>query len=267
LGFPGTLAAPFIDYLIADAEVAPPQARAHFAEKLVILPGTYQVNDTRRAIAPATPSRAALGLPETGFIYCSFNNSYKITPKVFDVWCRVLGRVEGSVLWLLADNAAATRNLRREAERRGLEPRRLVFAPRLGLPDHLSRHRAADLFLDCFDCGAHTGASDALWVGLPVLTLRGATFAGRVAASVLRAADMPDTITDAVADYETLAVALALDPGRLGDLRRRLSEHRDTCALFDAKRFTRHLEAAYAEMWHRHRAGEPPDDIVVTPLN
>src|SRR5262249_41621716 len=206
LGYPGTMGASYIDYVIADRIVAPPEQRAGFAERLALLPDSYQVNDRDRKIADAVPSRRQAGLPERGFVFCCFNNVYKITPDVFDVWMRLLRDVDGSVLWLLESNAAAPDNLRKEAERRGISPARLIFAPKAALADHLARHRLADLFLDTYYCNAHTTASDALWAGLPVVTCVGAAFAGRVAASLLHAVGLPELVTTSLNDYAALAL-------------------------------------------------------------
>jgi predicted O-linked N-acetylglucosamine transferase (SPINDLY family) len=263
LGFPATMGASFIDYIIADQVVIPPGLEGAYAEKVVRLPDSYQVNDRQRRIAERTPSRAAAGLPEQGFVFCSFNNNYKIRPATFDVWMRLLRQVEGSVLWLLQDNAAAVENLRRHAEARGVAADRLVFAPRLGLDAHLARHRLADLFLDTFPVNAHTTASDALWAGLPVLTCAGATYAGRVAGSLLHAVGLPELITHSLGDYEALALRLAREPALLASFRQRLVRDRQTCALFDTTRFTRHLEAAYTAMWERQQGGEPPESFAV----
>jgi predicted O-linked N-acetylglucosamine transferase (SPINDLY family) len=177
LGYPGTMAAPCIDYIIADEIVIPEAHRSHFTEQVVYLPDSYQVNDDARVIADRTPGRAACGLPEEGFVFCCFNNSYKITPRMFDIWMRLLSAVDGSVLWLLEANAVAPGRLRREAQARGVAPERLVFAPKCELSVHLARHRCADLFLDTLPVNAHTTASDALWAGLPVLTSLGRSFA------------------------------------------------------------------------------------------
>jgi predicted O-linked N-acetylglucosamine transferase (SPINDLY family) len=196
-------------------------------------------------------------------VFCCFNNAYKITPDIFDGWMRILQRVEGSVLWLLEDAPAAVTNLRREAVARGVDAGRLVFAPRLPLPDHLVRHRCADLFLDTLPYGAHTTASDALWAGLPVLTCLGETFAGRVSASLLNNLDVPELVAVSLADYERLAVELALDQDRYAKIKQKLSDNRLTTPLFDTALFTRHLEAAFAAMVERHRAGLVPDHIVV----
>ena len=263
LGYPGTLGASYIDYILADDWVIPPGHDAFYAEKVVRLPDTYQVNDRRRAIAERTPARTELGLPEAGFVFCCFNNNFKITPSVFDIWMRLLNDVPDSVLWLLEGNAAAARNLRQEALCRGIAPERLVFAPRMNLPDHLARHRQADLFLDTLPCNAHTTASDALWAGLPLLTCLGGTFAGRVAASVLHAAGLPELVADSLDDYQARAQELALAPGKLAGLRARLVENRFTCPLFDTERFRRHIEAAYITMWERCRRGEPPASFTV----
>jgi predicted O-linked N-acetylglucosamine transferase (SPINDLY family) len=198
-------------------------------------------------------------------VFCSFNATYKITPAVFDVWMRLLREAEGSVLWLLSGPAAAAVNLRREAEARGVAGERLVFAPRMELSEHLARHRLADLFLDTLPCNAHTTASDALWAGLPVVTCLGETFAGRVAASLLRAAGMSELCTRSLGEYEALALKLAREPSMLRAAKAGLAAQRDTCALFDSARVTRHLEAAYATMWERYQRGEPPAAFSVAP--
>jgi protein O-GlcNAc transferase len=266
LGYPGTMAAGFIDYFVADPVALAPAARPHFSEKIVDLPDSYQVNDARRSIAGRVPGRAELGLPEAGFVYCCFNNSYKITPPTFAGWMRILGQVEGSVLWLLADNDSAVRNLKVAAAGHGIDPARLVFAPRVPLEDHLARHRAADLFLDTLPCNAHTTASDALWAGLPVLTCAGAAFASRVAASLLHAVGCADLVTDTPAAFEARAVELARRPAALAAIRERLAASRGAAPLFDARRFARHLEAAFVQMDARQRAGLEPEDITVAPV-
>jgi predicted O-linked N-acetylglucosamine transferase (SPINDLY family) len=263
LGYPGTLGADYIDYIIADAVVIPDAAHAHYAEKVVSLPGSYQVNDSRRAISDRLFSRAELGLPENGFVFCCFNHSAKIQPDIFEIWMRILRSVPGSVLWLLMDHAQAAANLRKEAEKRGVDGKRLVFASRMPLADHLARLRAADLFIDTLPYNAHTTTSDALWAGVPVLTRIGASFAGRVAASLLMAVGLPDLIVSTISDYERLAVALATDPAQLGQLRQKLAANRDRAPLFDTARFARHLEDAYTQMYARHHAGLPPDHITV----
>jgi predicted O-linked N-acetylglucosamine transferase (SPINDLY family) len=263
LGYPGTMGADFIDYILADRFVIPEQQHAFYSEKIVYLPDSYQPNDTQRRIGERTPTRAEAGLPEAGFVFCSFNSNHKITPAVFEIWMRLLHRVEGSVLWLLENNAAATSNLRREAAARGIAAERLVFAPRVNVDDHLARHRLAELFLDTLPYNAHTTASDALWAGLPVLTCAGTTFPGRVAGSLLRAVALPELVTDSLPEYEALALRLATDGERLAALRARLTENRATCPLSDTPRFRRHIEAAYDTMWKRYEAGEPPASFAV----
>ena len=266
LGYPGTMGADYMDYIIGDANVIPAGSEPSYAEKVVRLPDTYQVNDSKRVISERAPGRADVGLPQSGFVFCCFNNNYKITPGVFDIWMRLLKRVEGSVLWLLADNPAASRNLRAEAESRGVAPDRLVFAKRMSLSDHLARHRLADLFLDTLPCNAHTTASDALWGGLPVLTCRGNAFAGRVAASLLSAIGLPELITENSADYEALALKLATTPVMLNELKAKLARNRATHPLFDIDRFRRHIESAYVTMYERYQRGEPPQSFTVEPV-
>ncbi|MFS2009587.1 tetratricopeptide repeat protein [Azospirillum sp. CT11-132] len=263
LGYPGTLGAGYVDYILADPEVIAEGEEAFFTERVVRLPDCYQPNDRRRAIAATTPSRADCGLPADGFVFCCFNSAYKLTPALFDGWARILAAVPGSVLWLYAGNPQVAANLRREGEARGLDPDRLVFAGPIPHAEHLARHRLADLFLDTLPYNAHTTASDALWAGLPVLTRRGTTFAGRVAASLLRAAGLPELIVDGQEAYEAAAVDLARSPQRLRALRERLMRNRQTCPLFDTPRFTRHIEAAYRAMWDIHLAGGQPRVIAI----
>jgi protein O-GlcNAc transferase len=266
LGFPGTTGAWFIDYIIADKTVVPLEHQPFYAERIVHLPDCYLVDDTGRNIAAEMPSRQEAGLPENGFVFCCFNNNWKIAPDVFSVWMRLLGAVEGSVLWLLRDNESAEWNLRKEARARGIDPVRLVFAGRLPLDAHLARHRLADLFLDTLPCNAHTTASDALWMGLPVLTREGTAFAGRVAASLLYAVGLPELVTHSLEEYEALALKLATDPPRLGSIRRKLEANRLTHPLFDTDRFRRHIEAAYTAMWETWQLGEPPASFAVEQL-
>jgi protein O-GlcNAc transferase len=258
LGFPATMGAPFIDYVVADRHVIPPQLESAYSEKVVRLPHCYQVNDRQRRIAEPAPTRAEAGLPDRGFVFCSFNNNYKIRPEMFDVWMRLLHALEGSVLWLLEDSGGAVANLRRAAEARGIPASRLVFAPRVPLDRHLARHRLADLFLDTFPVNAHTTASDALWTGLPLVTLRGQTFVSRVAASLLTTIGLPELVTDTLADYEALALELARAPRALAGLKDRLERDRLTTPLFDTDRFRRDIESAYATMYERCLRGEAP---------
>ncbi len=258
LGYPGTLGAPYFDYILADTTVVPAGDEAFYAEQVVRLPWSYQVNDSRRVIAPDTPSRAEAGLPETGFVFCCFNSNYKITPDVFATWMQILRDVEGSVLWLFDGPPHAVANLRREAVAHQVEPRRLVFAPRMPLPKHLARHRLADLFLDTRPYNAHTTASDALWAGLPVVTCAGTTFASRVAASLLHALDLPELVTSTLPEYAALAVQLARSPAKLADLRACLAARRADGPLFDGACFARNLEACFETMMARSRQGLPP---------
>jgi protein O-GlcNAc transferase len=265
LGYPGTMGAGFIDYVIADKVVLPFDQQPFCAEKIVHLPDSYQVNDTRRLIAASVPTRQEAGLPDGGFVFCCFNNNYKITRPVFEAWMRLLAATAGSVLWLLRDNAGAEANLRREASARGVDPDRLVFAAHAAAPDHLARHRLADLFLDTVPVNAHTTASDALWAGLPVLTCRGSAFAGRVAASLLDAAGLPELVTENLEQYEALALRLATDAALLGGLRQRLEQGVAGSRLFDSDRFRRHIEAAYLTMWERRQRGEKPQSFSIAP--
>ena len=259
LGYPGTMGSDAWDYVLVDAVVAPADEQPYFTERLVHLPDCYQVNDRRRPIATHLPARGECGLPDAGFVFCCFSSAYKITAPMFDIWMRLLAGVPGSVLWLLEANGTAMANLRREAESRlAGGAARLVFAPSLPNPEHLARLAVADLFLDTLPYNAHTLASDALWGGCPVITCAGGTFAGRVAASLLRAVGLPDLVTQTLAEYEALALELALDPDRLRAIRGRLAGNRLTTALFDSRRFTRNLESAYETMWRMHLAGLPP---------
>ncbi|MEP7328357.1 MAG: tetratricopeptide repeat protein [Betaproteobacteria bacterium] len=264
LGYPGTLGAPWMDYVVADAHVIP-EGREHlFAEQVVRMPWSYLVNDGQRAIANAAPTRAAAGLPAIGFVFCSFNSSYKITPTIFDIWMRLLAAVEGSVLWLLQSTPAAVANLRQEAFRRGVNAERLVFAPRLPVADHLARHRLADLFLDTLPYNAHTTASDALWTGLPVVTCPGEAFAARVAASLLHAIGLPELVAATLADYEARALQLARTPDALNAVKMKLAVNRNAWPLFDSLRFARDIESAYQLMWDRVQLGQPPVGFAVT---
>jgi predicted O-linked N-acetylglucosamine transferase (SPINDLY family) len=257
LGFPGTMGASYIDYLIADHIVTPPGSEQFYQEKIVRLPGSYQVNDRGRLIAPTRGGRTEHHLPEQGFVFCCFNNSFKILPEIFAIWMRLLAAVEGSVLWLLEDSQAAVRNLRVAAQKHGISQDRLIFAPRISLPDHLARHTHADLFLDTLPCNAHTTASDALWAGLPVLTSTGESFASRVAASLLMAVGLPELVTNNLADYEALALKLATEQHILTAIRERLAQNRLTTPLFDTQSFRQHIEAAYVTMWERYQNGLP----------
>jgi predicted O-linked N-acetylglucosamine transferase (SPINDLY family) len=264
LGYPGTLGAPYFDYLIADATLIPPGSRSNYAEQIVYLPHSFQVNDRSRPVTPRQFSREELGLPAEAVVFCCFNNTYKIGAASFACWMRILGKVPGSVLWLASTSDAARANLCRAAAARGVAPERLVFAPRLPhAADHLARQRAADMFLDTFPYNAHTTASDALWAGLPVVTRMGESYAARVAASLLRAVGLPELITESAEQYEALAVDLAHDRARRARLRELLDRDRLTMPLFDTAGFARHLEQAYRTMYERHLAGAAPESFAV----
>ncbi len=264
IGYPGTMGAPYMDYVIADKIVIPPGSESDYREKILRLPHSYQANDSGRRISAKAVTRQEAGLPESGFVFCSFNNNYKILPETFESWMHILKAVEGSVLWLLEDNAIAASNLRKHAAAAGIEPARLIFAGRVLLDEHLARHRLANLFLDTWPYNAHTTASDALWAGLPVLTRTGRAFAGRVAASLLGAIGLPELITNSTADYEALAIDLARNPEKLSALRKKLDSNKTTMPLFNGKLIARHLEAGYAAMLARHQSGLPPDHIEVS---
>ena len=263
LGFPGTLGAEYMDYIIADRHVIPADDAKFYTEKIVYLPNCYQANDRKRPIGTPPVGRAECKLPQDSFVFCCFNNNYKIVPEIFECWMRVLQRVDNSVLWLIEDNAIATGNLRQAAAARGVNPERLIFAARVSPTDHLARHRLADLFLDTLPYNAHTTASDALWAGLPIVSCLGSTFAGRVAASLLEAVGLPELVTTTLADYEALAIKLARDSDMLAALKAKLAANRLTCSLFDTRRYTRHIEAAYVTMWERYQRGEPPAHFTV----
>ena len=263
LGYTGTMGAEYIDYIIADPIVIPEESKQHYREKIVYLPNSYQVNDTKRSIADKAFTREELGLPPTGFVFCCFNRNFKITPHVFDCWMRILKQVEGSVLWLLEDDAKAASNLRMEASTRGVDATRLIFAEHIPADEHIARYRFAHLFLDTTPYNAHTTAGEALWAGLPVLTQIGTTFTGRVAASLLKAIGLPELITKSQSEYEARAIALALSPGELSAVKDKLARNRLTTPLFDTERYTRHLEAAYQAIYERYHAELPPDHIYV----
>lgn len=263
LGYPGTLGVDFMDYIVADAVVIPDELRPYYDEKVIRLPGTYQANDSRRQPDPMQPKRAELGLPDQGFVFCCFNNNYKITPEVFDVWMRLLKATPGSVLWLLSGNAQAETNLRHEATVRGVDPQRLVFAERIPTEQHLARHAAADLFLDTLPCNAHTTASDALRVGLPVLTCTGTSFASRVAASLLVAQGLDDLVTTDLQAYERKALELALDPRALEAVKVRARKAITAGQLLKTTALTRALERGYELAFERALQGLAPDHIDV----
>ena len=263
LGYPGTMGAEYIDYIIADSFVIPDMQRQHYREKIVYLPNTFQANISNRKIGNNIPSRAEMGLPENGFVFCSFNNSYKITPTIYDIWMRILQQNDRGVLWLLGGNANVESNLRKEAEDRGVNSARVIFASRVGYSDYLARYQVADLFLDTFPFNAGTTASDALWAGLPLVTCSGVAFASRMAGSLLRAIGMPEMATASMTDYEALANKLARNPDLMTSTKMKLADNRFNQPLFNTQLFTRHIEAAYTAMYERYQADLPPDHIYV----
>jgi predicted O-linked N-acetylglucosamine transferase (SPINDLY family) len=258
LGAPATTGATYMDYILADRIVIPRSEERFYTESVVTLPNSYQVNDAKRSVAKQIPSRGEYGLPKEAFVFCSFNSSYKLTPQIFAIWMTILRKTPGSVLWLLESNPDFSYNLRRSAEIAGVAQERLVFASMIPPDQHLARLTLADLFLDLFPCGAHTTASDALWVGLPLVTCRGSTFPGRVASSLLSAVGLSELIAENLDDYQALVLALAGDPCRLSVLREKLKANRFTMPLFDTIRSCRHIETAFSNMWQIFRRGEAP---------
>jgi predicted O-linked N-acetylglucosamine transferase (SPINDLY family) len=263
LGYPSTMGADYIDYIIADEILIPLQFQLCYSEKVIYLPNSYQANDRRRLISDRQFTKEELGLPENGFVFCCFNNNYKILPATFDGWMRILKAVKGSVLWLLQDNSWVVSNLKKEAQKQGVDSQRLIFADRLALPEHLARHRQADLFLDTFPYNAHTTASDALWTGLPVLTLTGRSFASRVATSLLSAIGLPELITNTQEEFESLAIELAINPRKLADIKLRLANNRLAAPLFDTPLFAKNIETAYIKMMDLYQADLQPDHIFI----
>jgi protein O-GlcNAc transferase len=265
LGYPGTMGASYIDYIIGDPILISASQLGSYREKVVYLPHCYLPHDERgRAISDRAFERSEFGLSEQSFVFCCFNNAYKFSPKRFRLWMKLLKAVEGSVLWLSESNTTAAGNLRKEAISEGVNPERIVFASRLtSAADYLARYRLADLFLDTLPYNAHTTASDALWAGLPVITQIGSTFAGRVAASLLNAINLPELITETPEEYERRAIDLAMHPEKLAAIKHKLAENRLTSPLFDTRLFTKHIEAAYTAMHERHQTGLAPDHIVV----
>ena len=263
LGFPATLGAPYIDYIIADKVVIPPAEQLFYDEQVVYLPESYQANDDHgRPMAP-TPSRAQANLPDKAFVFCNFNSAYKLTPETFDRWMKILKKVEGSVLWLLESPAPYEANLAREAKARGVDASRLIFAPELPTDQHLARLQLADLFLDGLPYNAHTTASDALWAGVPLITLTGTTFPGRVASSLLEAIGLDELITESAEEFEVLAVKLATDPKAIKKLRTKLAKNRQKKPLFDTDQFRKNVEAAYIKMWELWLSGKRPTSFSV----
>jgi len=263
LGYLGTTGASHMDYIVADHVVVTAHNEKFYSEKIVYLPHCFQVNDRQRVISGRRFIREELGLPEKGFVFCCFNNSYKITPEVFSSWCQILQKVEGSVLWLYESNSGIAENLRKEARARGLNPDRLVFGGILPTPEYLARYRSADLFLDTFPYNAGTTASDALWAGLPVVTRMGSSFQSRMAASILQAIKVPELIANTIAEYEDLAVQLATHPSELKAVREKIEFNKLRSPLFDTPKITKHIESAYKTMYARYCDGEGVRNIEV----
>jgi predicted O-linked N-acetylglucosamine transferase (SPINDLY family) len=263
LGYPGTLGADFMDYIVADSIVIPEDKQQHYSEQVMYLPHTYQPNDNTRAISQKVQTKENMGLPSDGFIFCCFNNNYKISPKEFDIGMRLMAKVEGSVLWLLKSNKWAEQNLKKEAEARGISADRVIFAERVENSEHLARHRLADLFLDTFNVNAHTTASDALWAGLPVVTKLGRGFAARVAGSLLSAVGLPELITHDEEAYEALILKLATQPKKLDTIKKKLEVNRLSQPLFNTEQYTKHLENGYQQAYQRYFEGKEPDTIIV----
>jgi predicted O-linked N-acetylglucosamine transferase (SPINDLY family) len=263
LGYPGTMGADFIDYIIADKVVIPERHEPSYSDSIIHLPHCYQVNDNTRVISNLSMTKFEMGLPEQGFVFCCFNNNYKISPTEFDIWMRLLGKVEGSVIWLLKSNKWVENNLQSEAKKRGVSSDRLIFAEKIPQSEHLARHRLADLFIDTFNYNAHTTASDALWAGLPVVTKLGQGFAARVAGSLLTAIDLPELITETEMEYEALILDLATNPQRLAAIKQKLAANRLSKPLFNTELFTKHLEDGYQQTYQRYFDGLEPDMITV----
>jgi predicted O-linked N-acetylglucosamine transferase (SPINDLY family) len=263
IGYLGTMGFEYYDYLLADKTIIPDELQKFYFEKIAYLP-SYQVNDRKRTISARQFTREELGLPETGFVFCCFNNNYKILPTTFNSWIRILNAVEGSVLFLYADNECSKANLIKEACLCGIDSARLIFGGRIPTEEYLARYRVCDLFLDTFPYNAGTTASDALWVGLPVLTRIGQSFASRVAASLLNAIGLPELITSTQEEYEAMAIELAMNPQKLRDIKLRLAKNRFTAPLFDTSLFTKNLETIYIKMMERYQAGLEPEHIAIT---
>ena len=264
LGYPGTMASPFMDYIIADETLIPKKLQQYYSEKIIYLPNSYQANMAERAISKKEFQRKEMGLPDNAFVFASFNNSWKITPETFDSWMRILLSAKGSVLWLLSTNSIQIKNLKNEAELRGVNGDRLIFASFLPIEEHLKRIQLADLFLDTFPYNAHTTASDSLRMGLPLITKTGNSFASRVAASLLNAIDLPELITATKEEFELLAIDLANNHDKLLKIKNRLLSNLSVSPLFNSKLFTQHLETAYKIIYNRYLDNLPPDHLYLS---
>jgi predicted O-linked N-acetylglucosamine transferase (SPINDLY family) len=263
LGYPGTMSSSFMDYLVADKTIIPESLQTCYEEKIIYMPNSYQVNDESRAFLKSEQSRLEFGLPENGFVFCCFNNSYKISPSIFSCWLRILFAIEGSVLWLFDGNHSVANNLRAIAKQNNVDPARLIFAKRMEQTEHLARYQLADLFLDTFPCNAHTTASDALWAGVPILTIQGNSFSARVGASLLNAIGLPELAVSNEDEYEALAKELAKNPYKLCNIKNRLDINKSTHPLFNTSLFARHLENAYIQIFERCRSRLGPEHIYI----
>ena len=261
LGYPGTSGANFIDYIIADKILIPKKSQKYYSEKIIYLPNTYQARDSSLKISDKIFKREELGLPKNAFVFCCFNQNNKITPNIFDIWMRILKTVDKSVLWLLEDNSIAVKNLRKEAKKRKIDPKRIIFAKRMSMTNHFARHKCADLFIDTFPYGAHTTCSDSLWAGLPIVTLMGKSFASRVGGSLLNAINLEELITITEKEYEKLIMELANNSYRLKEIRNKLHKNRFTEPLFDTKLYTKNIELAYTKIYEKHLNKLPAKNI------
>jgi predicted O-linked N-acetylglucosamine transferase (SPINDLY family) len=262
IGYLGTMGTQYIDYLFADKTIIPEDSKQFYSEKIAYLP-SYQVNDSHRKIANKVFTRAELGIPQDSFVFACFNNNYKILPATFEGWMRILKAIEGSVLFLYAENEWAQKNLMKEAEARGIESQRIIFGKHLPADEYLARYQACDLFLDTTPYNAGTTASDALWAGLPVLTLIGNSFASRVAASLLNAIDLPELITTTQSAYEDKAIELAQNPDKLASIKQKLAQNRSSTQLFNTALFTKNIEAVYTKIYQRYQEDLAPDHISI----
>ena len=263
LGYPGTSGAKCFDYIIADKTLIPKKNQKYYSEKVIYMPDTYQVNDSTKKISDKVFTRENLGLPKEGFVFCCFNQNSKLNPEIFDIWMNLLKTINNSVLWILPQNETAAKNLQKEASMRNVNPERIIFAKRMNMPDHLARHKVADLFIDTFPYTAHTTASDALWAGLPVLTRIGESFASRVAASLLNAINLPEMVTYTKKEYENKAIELANNPSLLKEIKNKLNKNRHTKPLFNTKLFTNNLEMAYLKIYSKYIHNKKPDNIEI----
>ena len=263
LGHPGTLGADCIDYIIADKVLIPQKNQKDYSEKIIYLPHCYQVNDSNKKISDKVFTKKELGLPEDGFVFCCFNQSYKITPYVFDIWTRLLKRIDGSVLWLIKDSDIGVNNLKKEAQKRGVEPDRIIFADKISNAEHLARHRLADLFIDTFPYTAHTTCSDALWSSLPVVTRIGQSFVSRVSASLLTAIGLSELITKKEKEYEELAFKIANNKSLLNEIKKKLNKNKLIKPLFNTKLFTKNIESAFIIMHERYYLNMPIQNIEI----